>query len=43
MDEVREAVSEFVEFYNDEYPHSALGYASPDDMKREWRLLQNAA
>ena len=43
LDEVRAAVSEFVEFYNGEYPHSALGYASPDDMKREWRLLQNAA
>jgi len=43
LDDVRAAVEEFVAFYNGEYPHSALGYASPDEVSRQWRLVRDAA
>ena len=43
LDEVRAAMEEFVRFYNGEYPHSALGCISPDEVRQQWRLLQNAA
>jgi len=43
LDEARAAVEEFVRFYNGEYPHSALGYICPDEVRQQWRLLQNAA
>ena len=43
LDEVREAVSEFAAFYNGEYPHSMLGYRSPNDVKAVWEAVGYAA
>ena len=36
-------MSKFVEFYNSEYPHSMLGYRSPDDVKAIWEVVRHAA
>jgi putative transposase len=31
FDEAKKSVEEFIEFYNNDYPHSTLGYISPND------------
>ena len=36
-------MSEFVEFYNSEYPHSMLGYRSPEEEKAVWEAVGYAA
>jgi len=36
------AVGEFMKFYKYEYPHSALGYMSPDEARLIWRLPRRA-
>ncbi|MBS3944269.1 MAG: integrase core domain-containing protein, partial [Melioribacter sp.] len=34
FDEAKKSVEDFIEFYNNDYPHSALGYISPVDFSR---------
>jgi transposase InsO family protein len=36
--EAREAVDEFMKFYNEDYPHSALGEISPIEFENIWKL-----
>jgi len=36
LDEAKEKIKGFIEFYNREYPHSAIGYKSPFLCFREW-------
>ena len=36
LEEAKEKIKEFIEFYNREYPHSAIGYKSPSMCFREW-------
>jgi putative transposase len=35
LEEAKEKIKEFIEFYNREYPHSAIGYKSPSMCFRE--------
>lgn len=35
FDEARKSVEDFVEFYNNHYPHSTLGYISPVDFQKQ--------
>jgi transposase InsO family protein len=37
-----QAVDDFIQFYNEEYPNSALGYQSPEQFEKEQKL-KNAA
>ena len=34
-DEAKKSVEDFIEFYNNDYPHSALGYISPEDFVKQ--------
>lgn len=34
FDEVQNALNNWINFYNKEYPHSTLGYRSPDDFEK---------
>jgi len=34
FDEAKKSVEDFIEFYNNDYPHSALGYISPVDFEK---------
>ena len=34
VDEAQKSVEEFIEFYNNHYPHSTLGYISPVDFSQ---------
>ena len=36
--EAREKISEWFRFYNEERPHSALGYKTPGEFYKQWRL-----
>ena len=36
LDEAKKRIREFIEFYNREYPHSAIGYISPSLCFMEW-------
>lgn len=36
--EAHKAVNNFIRFYNNDYPHSALGYLSPIDFENNWIL-----
>ena len=36
LEEAKGRIKEFIEFYNREYPHSAIGYKSPSMCFREW-------
>lgn len=42
FEEARTAVEHFIEFYNHEYPHSALGYVSPIEFEQH-NNYKNAA
>jgi len=35
FDKAKKAVEDFIEFYNNDYPHSALGYISPEDFVKQ--------
>ena len=35
LEEARKAVGDFITFYNQDYPHSALGYLSPIDFEKQ--------
>jgi transposase InsO family protein len=35
LEEARKAVDDFITFYNQDYPHSALGYLSPIDFEKQ--------
>ncbi len=34
-DEAKKSVEDFIEFYNNDYPHSTLGYISPVDFEKQ--------
>jgi putative transposase len=36
LEEAKGRIKEFIEFYNKEYPHSAISYKSPSLCFREW-------
>ncbi|SNR65474.1 Integrase core domain-containing protein [Desulfurobacterium atlanticum] len=36
LDEAREKIKGFIEFYNREYPHLAIGYKSPSLCFKKW-------
>ena len=38
FEEAKEAVDEFMKFYNEDYPHSALGEISPVEFENIWKL-----
>ena len=40
LEEAKEKIGQFVEFYNEKYPHSAIGYKSPSVYFREWMELE---
>ena len=35
LEEAKKAVEDFITFYNQDYPHSALGYLSPIDFEKQ--------
>jgi transposase InsO family protein len=35
FDEAKKSVEDFIEFYNNDYPHSTLGYISPVDFEKQ--------
>ena len=35
LEEARKAVEDFITFYNQDYPHSSLGYLSPIDFEKQ--------
>ena len=35
FDKAKKSVEDFIEFYNNDYPHSALGYISPEDFVKQ--------
>ncbi len=41
-DQAMKAVNEFIRFYNEEYPHSAIGYLSPSQFEKNEKI-KNAA
>jgi len=38
FNEADEMVNDFIKFYNQGYPHSALGCLSPVDFEKLWKL-----
>ena len=42
FDEAKEKIKEFIEFYNNRYPHSSIGYKTPVKCFMEWEEKEEA-